>query len=96
MKKHIQEPPYQYMSDLEFFFNASDDRTIFMRVKCPDSSSTYQITVQGHKIGSAIEITENVYEFLPVAEKEAVYFYHHVYNEDTEAISPTYRKRFIF
>lgn len=57
MTKHIQQAPYQYMSDLEFFFNASDNKSVFMKVKCPDSSATYQIVVEGRKIGQAIEIT---------------------------------------
>ena len=48
-----------------------------MMVKCPDSSAVYQINVQGRVKGKAFEITENIFEFLPVKKSEGVFFYHH-------------------
>lgn len=66
-----------------------------MKVSCPDSSATYQVLVQGRYAGNAFEITENVYEFLPVAKREAVYFNHYVMKE-SEMTASTYKKKFVF
>jgi hypothetical protein len=44
--------PYQYMSDMQFKFDASffnKTQEIFMKVRCPDSPATYQITAQARR-----------------------------------------------
>ena len=73
MDKPYTKEPMQYMSDIEFVFEQSElkgyNSSIYMLVKCPDSSAVYQIMAQGRMKGKAFEITENIYEFLPVQKK---------------------------
>lgn len=87
MSQPYTNQPMMYMSDVEFNFKKTDLKdkdSIYMRVKCADSSSTFVLAIQGRVEGKAFEITENIYEFLPVAQKEAVFFYYREMSANTE------------
>ena len=66
MTKHIQQAPYQYMSDLEFFFNASDNKSVFTSAfvvtsSCDTASINIARTAHSYSDG---RLCDGRYEFL--------------------------------
>ena len=85
-KQPYARQPYQYMSDLQFFIDPStlreNTKDMYIKVFCPDSSVTYMLNLQTRSKQIAHKVNENIYDFLKITNKSAVYFNDFIYTDE--------------
>lgn len=72
------------MSDIQFHIEKEDlnkdAEQLYIKVTARDAACTFQLNVQGRKKVEGFQMYENVFEFVPIRQKQNMYFYSHIWN----------------